>query len=123
MPALCIVALGIVQASIATETLSLEWEHSVQKTRWEERYRVTPDELVLVAARVAGSGAGMEAPPDARFDGSMWSWQPNVHLPELILAASAYTSDYRICTAAGCAALAALAHGASPVTLRPCSTQ
>jgi hypothetical protein len=118
--ALCIVALGVVQTTLPAETFTLAWEHSVQKTRWEERYAVLDDALVLVEARVQGSGAGMEAPPEARFDRGWWRWNAAARLAELTLAASAFTADYELCTPDGCRALAGLARATGAVTLRPC---
>ena len=63
---LCLASAGLVKAlSIATFTLA--WTHSIEKTDWQEDWRVTPEGLVLTQARVKGSGAGMEPPPGARL--------------------------------------------------------
>ena len=114
MDAICLVVAGIVRATLPTVEFALAWEHSVEKTRWEERYRVQGDRLALIEASVAGSGAGMEPAPGARFANGRWTWRPDVApLAELRLAGSQYASDYEVCWAARCAKLDSLL-GASP---------
>src|SRR5438105_5050565 len=61
--AVCLIVAGMVKAVLATEEFTISWTHSVEKTRWEETYRVDGDRLALIAARIQGVGAGMEAPP------------------------------------------------------------
>jgi len=59
------VAVRDVVLSIAAFTLV--WTHSIEKIDWQEDWRITPQGLELVQARVKGSGAGMEPPPEARL--------------------------------------------------------
>lgn len=59
--AVCLIVAGALRAMVPADDFSLGWQHSVRKTRWEERYRVEDQTLLLFEARVQGSGAGMEA--------------------------------------------------------------
>lgn len=88
---LCVAAAaGVLRLAAASFTLG--WTHSVEHVRWEEDWRVAPQGLVLVAARVQGSGAGMEPPDDARLTGGWWTWAPTLApRPEILLAASGAT--------------------------------
>ena len=65
---LCILAAGKTTV-LAVSAFTLSWTHSVEKTRWEEDWRVTPAGLEIVEARVKGSGAGMEPPEGAVLEG------------------------------------------------------
>ena len=71
---LCVV--GAKTLVLAASAFTLSWTHSVQKTVWEEDWRVEQGGLRIVAARVEGSGAGMEAGEGATFDGRFWRWKP-----------------------------------------------
>lgn len=130
---LCIVA-GATALRIAAATFALSWTHTVERTRWEEDWRVGADGLVVVQARVKGSGAGMEPGEGARLVSGWWVWTPRpISLPELRLAGSdAAPEGWRLCAdgrclnigARGDAAAAADAPPANPfadgATLRPC---
>jgi hypothetical protein len=122
--AICLIVAGVVRASLPSSEFTLAWEHSVEKTRWQERYRIDGDSLELVEARVQGLGAGMEPPPGARFADSWWTWRPALApLTGLHLAASRYTSDYELCWNDHCSALRQLTGTTSPdqaVTIAPC---
>jgi hypothetical protein len=123
MGLVCLVVAGVVRASVPGPEFTLAWEHSVAKTRWEERYRVDGEVLILVEARVAGSGAGMEPPATATLQDGMWTWQPRNRLPELRVTLSGYTRDYTLCTRDGCSDLSALVGPApegSAVVIRRC---
>jgi hypothetical protein len=110
--AACLLVAGALRATIPGDAFTLAWDHSVEKTRWEEDYRVVDDRLVLVQSRIAGFGAGMEPPPGAQLIDGMWRWQPALSpLAELRLTASSYTSDYTLCWRRDrCAALRDLVH-------------
>lgn len=56
---LCVASAGVVK-TLAVVAFTLAWTHSIEKTEWQEDWRVTPQGLELIAARVKGSGAGME---------------------------------------------------------------
>jgi hypothetical protein len=118
---LCIVAAGMA-AALAAPTFTLSWTHTIEKTQWIEEWRVEPDRLVLVEARVEGSGAGMEPPPEARFDGRFYSWRPNEARKTIMLRRAPQAGDWRLCAAGRCAPLGEWAgRDADPVTLRPCA--
>lgn len=107
---------------LATSAFTLSWTHSVQKTLWEEHWRVEKGGLRIVEARVEGSGAGMEAGEGAKFDGRFWRWKPSLpRLPELLLRRSdAVPQGWTLCAAGRCRAIADRAEKADMVTLRPC---
>ena len=99
---LCLAA-GAVAVSLGTSEITLSWRHSVQKTLWEEVWRAGPDGVTLVEARIQGSGAGMEAPPDARLVDGFWRWTPQ--LPpqrEVVMRRSGATADWQVCIAGRC---------------------
>ena len=125
LSAICILAAGVLRASLPASEFTLAWTHSVEKTRWEERYVVERARLVLREARIQGLGAGMEPPAGARLIDGWWTWQPHLKpLPELRLTVSSYTSDYTICWSTRCAALGALAGAmreGEVATVAPCA--
>jgi hypothetical protein len=111
---------GGAAAKLAVAAFTLAWTHSVEHVRWEEDWRVGPAGLELVAARIKGSGAGMEPPDGARLDGGWWTWTPEVPpLPELVLAASGATGGgWTLCAGATCLDLGTAA--GAPIRLAPC---
>ena len=104
---LCVAAGGLV-ITLALESFTLAWTHSIEKIRWEEDWRVAGDSLVLVEARVRGSGAGMEPPADSVLKDGVWHYDPHVPpLHVLRLTHSSFTAGYEICSAGRCGPLAA----------------
>ncbi len=122
--AVCLAAAGVVTV-LATQTFTLAWTHSIEKIRWEEDYRVEGPALRLVEARIRGSGAGMEPPPDSRFANGVWHYDPHLApLRQLRLTVSPYTAGYDLCIAGRCEALAArlgLDGATAVVTVAPCA--
>lgn len=119
---ICLHAAAVV-IRLGAAALTLAWTHSVEKTSWEEDWRLAPAGLVLVESRIESTGAGMEPPPEARFDGQWWRWRPMLPpLPMLALRRSNAAGDWRICTAGGCRTLGALIapQEADPVILAAC---
>jgi hypothetical protein len=120
---LCLLVAGVVRATLPAE-FTLAWEHSVQKTRWEELYRVDDGRIVLAEARIQGSGAGMEAPAGAVLRDGWWVWQPMLRLDAVRPTLSRYAGDYRLCGDGQCSELRDLA-GPAPdgaaVTIEPCA--
>jgi hypothetical protein len=107
MVAVCLLVAGVVRATLATDEFTLAWQHSVEKTSWEEHYRIDGDRLALTEARVQGLGAGMEAPPGAELQAGWWRWQPKREpLAELRLTFSRFAPDYRLCWNRRCEELA-----------------
>lgn len=118
---LCLAALGLM-VQLGTDRLTLAWTHSVEKIVWEEDWRDTPAGLVIDEARIRGSGAGMDPPPEARFDGHAWRWRPPLPpLPEVALRRSGATADWRLCIDGACRPLGDyVPQDADPVRLEPC---
>jgi hypothetical protein len=101
-----------VRAMLPTQSFTLAWMHSVEKIRWEEDYRVETGRLVMEAARVRGSGAGMEPPEGAVLRDGTWEYRPaQREFPKLRLTRSVYTRDYEMCWDAQCRDFAALLGG------------
>jgi len=117
----CLIA-GALSVSLATSSLTLAWSHSVEHQLWEEDWRLEKGLLVLDAARVRGSGAGMEAGEDAVLKDGAWQWHPRVApLEKIVLRRSGATADYRLCIRGACKPLSALLPlEADPVALRAC---
>lgn len=105
MDALCLLVAGVLRTSLPGPEFTLAWQHSVEKIEWEERYRVEPGRLRLVAVRVRGHGAGMEPPPEATLRDGAWSWSPGSTVAELRLARTSATADYTLCSASRCRSL------------------
>ncbi len=100
--ALCLSAAAAV-AVLAMNSFTLAWTHSIEKIRWEEDWRLAEGRLQLVAARVRGTGAGMEPPSDAVLRDGVWHYRPHLApLDELLLAHSPSVKAYDICAVAGC---------------------
>jgi len=121
--ALCLTA-GTLAASLAVQSFMLAWTHSIEKIRWEEDWQVS-ERLQLVAARIRGSGAGMEPPEGALLVDGAWHYRPAVAAQAaLLLAHSPYTSGYEVCAAGKCRPLAELLPGLGEfavVKIAPCS--
>ncbi|WP_119392485.1 DUF1850 domain-containing protein [Taklimakanibacter lacteus] len=103
---ICILAGGTTTL-LAGAAFTLSWTHSVEKTRWEEDWKATPSGLEVVAARVMGSGAGMEPPEGAILKDGWWSYVPQVKPQrQLVLAASGATGGgWTLCASGKCAAI------------------
>ncbi len=110
-------------AVIAAQAFTLSWTHTVEKTGWEEDWRLTDNLLVLETARIKGSGAGMEPPDDARLVGGWWQYHPeHRQLKELRLANNGGAAGaWRICVQGRCRALPSAPGSASEYVIRPCA--
>ncbi|WP_084508407.1 DUF1850 domain-containing protein [Mesorhizobium sp. WSM3224] len=117
---LCILAAGKT-VTLAVAAFTLSWTHSVERTRWQEDWEVSPAGLQVVEARVKGSGAGMEPPAGSTLRGGWWIYAPRIGpQPRLVLAASGATREgWTLCTAAGCRELGEVA--GEPTVLEPCA--
>jgi len=122
MNGLCLVA-GLLLAPLG-DTVTLRWTHSIEKIVWEEDYRRLDDRLHLVAARILGTGAGMEPPPGAVLREGVWHYVPAVPpLAQLSLRHSPYVPPYEICVAGRCRPVTDWLPGLPPdavLELRPC---
>ncbi|RST87212.1 DUF1850 domain-containing protein [Aquibium carbonis] len=117
--ALCIIASGKTTV-LAASAFTLAWTHSVERTRWEEDWRVTPAGLELVAARVEGTGAGMEIPEGAVFADGAWTYRPTLPPQRaLLLARSGATGEgWELCADQECLTIGA--EPGDPVEIRGC---
>jgi len=123
---LCLASAGIVKA-LSIATFTLVWTHSIEKVDWQEDWRVTPTGLVLTQARVKGSGAGMEPPPQARLIDGWFQWRPEGGpKPQVVLANSGVAGEWRLCAKGDCRTLSELlGHpiGANVTTMSACNNQ
>ncbi len=117
--ALCILSAGKTTV-IAASAFTLAWTHSVEKTRWEEEWRVTQAGLELTAARVEGTGAGMEIPDGAVLKDGVWTYRPVLPpQPALHLASSGATvGGWKLCADGNCITIGA--EPGEPVEIRGC---
>ena len=103
-------APGHAPAFVATDHFTLAWTHSIEKVRWEEDYAVvrpsTPGampQLHATEARVKGSAAGMEPPPDAVLQNGWFQYKPTQRFPmALRLSRSEFVPDYELCMNGTC---------------------
>lgn len=120
---LCFAAAGVVKV-LSVAAFTLAWTHSIEKIEWQEDWRVTPQGLQLVEARVKGSGAGMEPPPEARLVNGWFQWSPKMApLPQVVLGNSGLAGEWRICTDGACRTLSDVLGrhlGSEPTTMKIC---
>ena len=120
---LCLLAAGAT-VRLGTMALTLAWTHSIEKTRWEEDFRAMPAGLVLEEDRIQGTGAGMEPPPNAHFDGQWWHYKTNTPpMKNVILRRSGMTvGDWQVCIGGQCKPMGDYLPDkkADPVTLTTC---
>jgi hypothetical protein len=121
---LCLASAGVVK-TLSIAAFTLVWTHSVEKVDWQEDWRITPKGLELVRARVKGSGAGMEPPPEARLIDGWFQWQPKrAPMPEVVLANSGAAGEWRLCRDGNCRTLSEiLGHpiAANTTTMSACN--
>jgi hypothetical protein len=120
---LCLASVGVVK-TLAVAAFTLAWTHSIEKTEWQEDWRITPAGLELVQARVKGFGAGMEPPPDALLVDGWFQWRPKrAPMPEVVLGNSGAAGEWHLCNEGQCKTLSEiLGHpvGANVTTMKPC---
>jgi hypothetical protein len=120
---LCLASAGVVK-TLSLVAFTLVWTHSVEKVDWQEDWRVTPAGLELVRARVKGSGAGMEPPPEARLVDGWFQWQPKrAAMPEVLLGNSGAAGEWQVCGDGLCRTLSEIfGHpvGVDVTTMRAC---
>lgn len=118
--ALCIVT-GAHLVTLPVNAFTLRWRHTIEKVLWEEDYLVAGDWLLLTRARIRGSGAGMDPPPDAVREGDAWSYRPSDRWRrEVQLARSTIGEDYTLCVDGACRPLSALVPVGRTTTLAAC---
>jgi hypothetical protein len=120
---LCLASAGTAKA-LALTAFTLVWTHSIEKVDWQEDWRVTPSGLELVEARVKGTGAGMEPPPEARLVDGWFQWKPERPvMREVVLGNSGAAGEWRLCGDGGCRTLSDIfghAIGANVTTMSVC---
>jgi hypothetical protein len=120
---LCLASAGVVK-TLSVMAFTLVWTHSIEKTDWQEDWRVTPQGLQLVQARIKGFGAGMEPLPEARLIDGWFEWKPGrPPQPEIVLGNSAAAGEWRLCEGGHCRTMSEiLGHdvGVNTTTLRAC---
>ena len=118
-------AAGAKSVVVAAEIVTLAWTHSVEKTEWRETWAATPAGLVIVEARVKGSGAGMEPGPDAKRVDGWYVWRPDLPPTASIpLARSEAVADWRLCSHHACRTAGELLPdlpAGSAMRLEPCA--
>ena len=120
----CLASAGVVKA-LALAGFTLAWTHSVEKIAWQEDWRVTPDGLEIVEARVKGSGAGMEPPAEARLVDGWFQWRlQRAPQPRIVLANSGAAGEWRLCSEGKCRTISDIfGHevGAATITMSVCA--
>ena len=119
---LCFATAGGVKA-LALSAFTLVWTHSIEKVDWQEDWRVTPAGLELVQARVKGTGAGMEPPPEARLVDGWFQWQPRKTMTEVALGNSGAAGEWRLCVDGQCRTLSqifGITIGSNVTTMSAC---
>lgn len=100
VPALVCIAAGQFAVAIYAPTFTLSWEHSIEKVEWRETWRVGTATMQIVEARIKGTGAGMEPPPDAILDEGWYRYVPkSPPMERLVLPDSGFTKPMRFCLA------------------------
>jgi hypothetical protein len=120
--AICLITAAA-RALLPAPAFTLRWQHTVERMLWEEDYRLSGAHLIATAARIRGSGAGMEPPAGAVLRDGVWHYRPDARpLPALVLARSEFGTDYELCIDGTCRPLARWVPPASgPVTIAPCA--
>ncbi len=98
------IASAVAALSLAGNAFTLSWIHSVERIEWQEHWVVDVDaRLTIDWARVKGSGAGMEPPPDAMLRNGWWIYRPQLPAQDsLLLAVSGATvSGWQLCVDGG----------------------
>lgn len=98
---LCLAA-GALSVALGWSQFTLAWTHSVERTEWQEDYRVAGENLTTTEVRVKGSGAGMEPGEGAVLRDGWWAYDPRRTLRELRLARSDAVPDWRLCHDGSC---------------------
>lgn len=76
--ALLCLAAGAYSAAVEAPRFTISWEHSIEHVEWRETWAVQNAALVPIEARIKGTGAGMEPPPDARREGGWYVYVPHL---------------------------------------------
>lgn len=110
-------------ARVPAAHVTLRWYHSIEKIEWDEDYTVAGNWLALTGARIRGSGAGMDPPPNAVLTKGVWSYELEDPWREtVVLARSSYVRDYDLCVGGKCRPLSHwIPIEAGPTTMQSCA--
>ena len=119
--ALCIALIGsTIAVVLPTDKITLSWTHIGRANALEEDYAIEKGALVITEARVARSGAGMDAPSGAIWAQGRWHYVPSLDpLPEIILANSSFAGGYSVCWEGSCRRLSDVIAADNIVKLAP----
>ncbi|MGA1339669.1 MAG: DUF1850 domain-containing protein [Pelagibacteraceae bacterium] len=103
---LCILS-GAKLTTVAISLFTLSWTHSVEKTEWQENWRINNSNLEIVEARIKGSGAGMDPPENAVLKNGWYVYKPQIgQIKELNLSTSnTDLVNWKICFSGNCTVL------------------
>lgn len=124
MDLICLAA-GALKASLAGSLFTLQWAHSVEHILWQEDWRVDHGALVLVEARIRGSGAGMDPPEGAVLRDGVWHYRAERRVPRLLLSSGGAQPEYLLCAQQGCRPLTDWLGGTAAggtIEIGPCGT-
>ncbi|MCB1906052.1 MAG: DUF1850 domain-containing protein [Rhodocyclaceae bacterium] len=122
LTALCLAGGGLA-SSIAATLFTLQWIHSVERLAWQEDWRLEGDALVLVEARIRGSGAGMDPPQGAVLRDGVWHYRTERRVAALLLSSGGSQPEYVLCAAGECRPITAWLGGPAGdgrIELFPC---
>jgi hypothetical protein len=103
---------------LPTQTLTLSWVHTVEKTTWEEDYAASADGVAITEARIEAFGAGMEPPASAVREGRWWRYRPSLpRMASVDLANSAFADGYMLCWNSTCRPLGSIVAHGEPVSI------
>jgi hypothetical protein len=118
MIGLCLGLAGSLWAQLPVNHFTLAWNHSIEKIRWEEDYRISAKGLVLQEARVRGNGAGMDIPDDAQLANGSWLFQRRLPPQQpLKLGRTPEAGDYQLCIEGSCQSMSRWA--GAPTSAQP----
>ena len=124
--ALCAIVSGQSYVLTTEPAFTLKWKHSVEKIQWEEDWQMCGNQLHITAARVRGSGAGMDPPENAVYKKGYWEYQPQLpSQQQLRLTHSQFTEGYSFCIENQCQLLAdkiPLTADDNLIIITPCET-
>jgi hypothetical protein len=139
--ALCLSSIGATGTAVTaqipldgkTQTFSIAWMHSIEKTQWTEQWMAighsasnTHPHLRLLRARIETSGAGMEIPEGAVLRHGGYDYEVQKDLPSVTLSHSPFTAQATLCAAGECRVLTNWLKGLpkiAAVELTPCTHQ
>ncbi|MGD9784766.1 MAG: DUF1850 domain-containing protein [Hyphomicrobiaceae bacterium] len=121
---ICLVA-GTTTTVVALQAFTLAWTHSVERTGWEEDWRLGDGKLVLVEGRIKGSGAGMEPPENARLANGWWVYPGRGMSVERLRLANAggAAGRWRVCAEGSCREIGTSRDAPDTLEIAPCAAQ